>query len=122
MTAVITVPSSLDDLTFEQVLDQLAAQPTDAKVIIDARHCAFASPFGLTGLLTLAQTRVVRPTFLPPEDADKVTYWARAGFFRRPSMRHAGIWPDTNVGGADGQVHRDDHRTDRMPRPHRVLG
>lgn len=82
MTAVITVPSSLDDLTFEQVLDQLAAQPTDAKVIIDARHCAFASPFGLTGLLTLAQTRVVRPTFLPPDDADKITYWARAGFFK----------------------------------------
>ena len=58
MTAVITVPSSLDDLTFEQVLDQLAAQPTDAKVIIDARHCAFASPFGLTGLLKIGRAHV----------------------------------------------------------------
>lgn len=82
MTAVITVPSSLDDLSFEQVLEQLAAHPADAKVIVDARHCTFASPYGLTALLTLAQARSERPTFLPPEDADKVTYWARAGFFR----------------------------------------
>lgn len=82
MTAVITVPASLDDLSFEQVLDQLAAQPADAKVIVDARHCTFASPYGLTALLTLAQSRSERPTFLPPEDADKVTYWVRAGFFR----------------------------------------
>lgn len=82
MTAVITVPSSLDDLSFEQVLEQLAAQPADAKVIVDARHCAFSSPFGLTALLALAQSRTERPTFLPPEDADRVTYWARAGFFR----------------------------------------
>lgn len=82
MTALITVPSSLDDLSFEQVLDQLATQPVDARVIVDARHCTFASPYGLTALLTLAQTRVVRPTFLPPEDQDKATYWSRAGFFR----------------------------------------
>jgi len=82
VTAVITVPSSLDDLSFEQVLEQLAAHPADAKVIVDARHCAFSSPFGLTALLVLAQSRAERPTFLPPEDADRVTYWARAGFFR----------------------------------------
>lgn len=82
MTAVITVPSSLDDLSFELVLDQLAAHPADAKVIVDARHCTFASPYGLTALLTLAQSRSERPAFLPPEDADKLTYWARAGFFR----------------------------------------
>lgn len=82
MTAVITVPASLDDQTFEQVLEQLAPHAPETKVIIDARHCTFASPFGLTALLTLAQTRVEKPTLLPPEDADKVTYWARAGFFK----------------------------------------
>lgn len=82
MTAVITVPSSLDDQSFEQVLDQLAGQPEDAKVIVDARHCVFASPYGLTALLTLAQSRVVKPTFLPPDDQDKSSYWVRAGFFR----------------------------------------
>jgi anti-sigma regulatory factor (Ser/Thr protein kinase) len=82
VTAVITVPSSLDDQSFEQVLDQLAGQPEDAKVIVDARHCVFASPYGLTALLTLAQSRVVKPTFLPPDDQDKSSYWVRAGFFR----------------------------------------
>jgi anti-sigma regulatory factor (Ser/Thr protein kinase) len=82
VTAVITVPSSLDDLTFEHVLDQLALQPADAKVIVDARHTSFATPFGLTAMLTLAQTRVETAEFLPPEDPDTVSYWARAGFFR----------------------------------------
>ncbi len=82
MTAVITVPASLDDITFELVFEQLAAQPADAKVIVDARHCTWASPYGLVNLLTLAQSRSERPTFLIPEDQDKVTYWARAGFFR----------------------------------------
>jgi anti-sigma regulatory factor (Ser/Thr protein kinase) len=82
VTAVIAVPSSLDDLTFEHVLDQLAPHPADAKVIVDARHTSFATPFGLTALLTLAQTRTEMPEFLPPEDPDTVSYWARAGFFR----------------------------------------
>ena len=62
MTSVITVPPSLDDYTFEQVVDQLAAVPPDAKVIVDARHTRWASPFGLTALLTLGQTREERPS------------------------------------------------------------
>ena len=82
MTAVITVPSSLDDQSFEQVLEQLAAQPEDAKVIVDARHCTFGTPYGLTAMLTLAQTRLEQPTFLPPIDGNVSGYWSRAGFFR----------------------------------------
>jgi len=82
VTAVIAVPSSLDDLTFEHVLEQLAPHPADAKVIVDARHTTFATPFGLTALLALAQTRAERPELLPPDDPDTVSYWARAGFFR----------------------------------------
>lgn len=82
MTAVIDVPASLDDLTFETVFDQLALHPSDEKVILDARHTTFATPFGLTALLTLAQTRAAKPEFLPPEDSDTRSYWARAGFFR----------------------------------------
>src|ERR1019366_4634906 len=82
VTVVIAVPSSLDDLTFESVLDQLAQHPADAKVIVDARHATFATPYGLTALLTLAQTRAEKAEFLPPENPDTVSYWARAGFFR----------------------------------------
>ena len=82
MTSVITVPPSLDDYTFEQVVDQLAGIPPDAKVIIDARHTRWASPFGLTALLTLGQTREQRPSFTAPDNEETSSYWARTGFFR----------------------------------------
>ena len=81
MTAVITVPAALDEPQFEQVLDQLAAVPADAKLLVDARHCRFATPYGLTALLCLAQSRTERPDFAPPEDDDVRSYWARAHFF-----------------------------------------
>ena len=82
MTTVINVPPSLDDVTFEQVLEQIAPLPPDEKLLIDARHARWASPFGLTALLTLAQTRTERPAFAPPEGDDTLSYWTRAGFFR----------------------------------------
>ena len=85
MTTVITVPPSLDDATFEQVLEQLAPVPPDAKVIVDARHTRWASPYGLTALLTLAEARPQRAAFAVPEADDTAGYWARTGFFR-----HAG--------------------------------
>lgn len=82
MTTVIAVPPSLDEHTFEQVLEQLAPLPADAKLLIDARHARWASPYGLTALLTLAQTRAVRPAFTGPEAEDTASYWARTGFYR----------------------------------------
>jgi anti-sigma regulatory factor (Ser/Thr protein kinase) len=82
MTSVITVPPSLDDFTFEQLAAQLAGVPADARLLVDARHTTWASPYGLTALLALAQTREVRPSFAPPESETTVSYWARAGFFR----------------------------------------
>jgi anti-sigma regulatory factor (Ser/Thr protein kinase) len=82
VTSVITVPPSLDDYTFEQVVDQLATVPPDAKVIVDARHTRWASPFGLTALLTLGQTREERPSFTAPDNEETSSYWARTGFFR----------------------------------------
>ena len=82
MTNVINVPPTLDDHTFEEVLRQVAALPTDAKLLIDTRHARWASPYGLTALLTLAQTRAERPSLAVPELEDTASYWARAGFFR----------------------------------------
>ena len=81
MTNVINVPPSLDDVTFEQVLEQIVPLPADAKILVDARHTRWASPFGLTALLTLAQSRGERPSFASPEAEDTVSYWTRAGFF-----------------------------------------
>lgn len=82
MTAVITVPASLDERSFETVLEQLALIPADAKVLVDARYTRFATPFGLTSLLCLAQTRLEKPDFAPPEDESVGSYWARANFYR----------------------------------------
>ncbi|MDB4886540.1 MAG: hypothetical protein JWN79_1978 [Gemmatimonadetes bacterium] len=82
MTSVITVPPSLDDHTFEQVVEQLASIPADAKLLVDARHTRWASPYGLTALLALGQTRQERPSFAVPETEDTASYWARTGFFR----------------------------------------
>ena len=82
MTTVINVPPSLDETTFEQVLEQLAALPDDAKTLFDARHCKWASPYGLASLLTIGQTRLhVRPTLAAPEADDTASYWARSNFF-----------------------------------------
>ena len=82
MTQVITVPPSLDDSSFEQVLEQVAALPADAKLLVDARHVRWASPYGLTALLALGQTRSERPALAVPELDETLSYWARAAFFR----------------------------------------
>ena len=68
MTSVITVPPSLDDHTFEQVVEQLASVPHDAKLLVDARHTRWASPYGLTALLALGQSRDDRASFAAPEE------------------------------------------------------
>lgn len=82
MTTVINVPQSLDDSSFEQVLEQVAAVPQDAKMLLDARHTKWASPYGLSALLTLGQTRDhARPALAVPEADDTVSYWTRANFF-----------------------------------------
>jgi len=82
VTNVITVPPSLDDTTFEQILEPLSRLQPDDRVLIDARHARWASPYGLTALLTLAQTRMSRPSLAVPEADETASYWARAGFFR----------------------------------------
>ena len=82
MTTVIALPPSLDDVTFELVFDQLAPLTADDKILVDARHARWASPYALTALLAVAQTRESRPVLTPPEAEDTLSYWARAGFFR----------------------------------------
>lgn len=82
MTTVVSVPPSLDDESFEQVIEQVATLPVDRKILVDARHTRWASPYGLTALLTLAQTRTERAGFTGPEAEDTASYWQRAGFYR----------------------------------------
>jgi anti-sigma regulatory factor (Ser/Thr protein kinase) len=82
VTTVINVPPSLDDHSFEQVLEQLVGIPTDAKLLLDARHTRWATPYGLTALLTLAQTRDETPVLAVPENEETASYWARTSFFQ----------------------------------------
>lgn len=105
MTTVVNVPPSLDDHTFEDVLRQVAAAPADAKMLIDARHARWASPYGLTALLALAQTRAERPAFAVPELEETASYWARAGFFRQAEELYEvhGTYPK-RAGAADSNV------------------
>ena len=106
MTTVITVPPALDNETFEQVLEQLAPLPADARVLIDARHARWASPYGLTALLTLAQTREARPALAVPEAEDTASYWARTGFYRHAEELYDlhGPVPRVRAGGGESSV------------------
>ena len=101
MTTVIAVPPSLDDATFEQRLEQQAPVPPDAQVIVDARHARWASPYGLTALLTLAQSRAERPALVVPEAEETASYWARAAFFRHAAELYElhGSVPRVRQGG-----------------------
>jgi hypothetical protein len=82
VTTVISVPPSLDEHTFEHVIEQLANTPEGSKILLDARHARWASPYGLTALLCVAQSRSERIGFAVPEHPDTVSYWSRTGFFR----------------------------------------
>jgi anti-sigma regulatory factor (Ser/Thr protein kinase) len=82
VTKVIEAPLSLDDISFEQIFEALAPLPPDEKVLIDARRTRWASPYGLTALLSVAQTRLQRPALAIPELEKTASYWSRANFFR----------------------------------------
>jgi len=106
VTTVITVPPSLDDQSIEQVLEQLAPLPVDARILVDARHARWASPYGLTALLALAQTRAERPGFAGPEAEDTASYWARTGFYRHAEALYDlhGAVPRGRAGGGESSV------------------
>ncbi len=82
MSTVINVPSSLDDAGIERILEQLATVPVDAPVLFDARHARWGTPYGLTAMLTIGQTRGEKATFSGPESEEIASYWARAGFYK----------------------------------------
>ena len=106
MTTVINVPQSLDETSFEQVLQQVAEVPQDAKMLLDARHTRWASPYGLSALLTLGQTRDHnRPTLAVPDADDTLSYWTRTNFFYYADEFFAlkGVVPKKSQSG-DSQV------------------
>jgi anti-sigma regulatory factor (Ser/Thr protein kinase) len=124
VTNVINVPHSLDEYTFEQVLQQLTALPPDAKALLDARHTKWASPYGLSALLTLGQTREKgRLAFAVPEADDTRSYWARANFFFYADdlFELKGVVPK-RAGGGDSNVLLELTPISRSEDVHEVVG
>lgn len=104
MTTILAVPPSLDDVSIEQVLTPLAALAPDAKLLVDARHARWASPFALCSLLVLAQTRAVRPQFIAPEGDETASYWARTGFFKQAERFYEPVRPLPRSRAGDSHV------------------
>ena len=80
---VVTVPASLDEHSFEQMLEGLQPEGSE-RVLLDARHLRFADPFGMLGLLAVGEyvKRSGEQALLQlPDEADVVGYMARMNFF-----------------------------------------
>ena len=52
---VVSVPASLDEHTFDQLLEGYEPEQ-HPRLLIDARHLRFADPYGMIGLLAVGQT------------------------------------------------------------------
>jgi len=62
---VVTLPGSLDDRTLDTLAGELGEWPPAEGLLLDARASHWASPYGLTELLTLGQA-VVEAKLPPP--------------------------------------------------------
>jgi anti-sigma regulatory factor (Ser/Thr protein kinase) len=82
---VAVVPPSLDDRTLDQLAHELGDWPPTERLLLDARATQWASPYGLTAMLTLgqavAEAKGPAPRLTVPDSEDVRSYWARAGFF-----------------------------------------
>ncbi|MEX2179365.1 MAG: ATP-binding protein [Gemmatimonadaceae bacterium] len=124
MTTVINVPPSLDEQSFEQILERVAQLGPDAKMLLDARHTRWASPYGLGALLTLGQTRLhARPTLAVPDSDDTASYWARANFFHYAEdfFELKGLVP-RRTGSGESQVLLELTPISRTEDVHEVVG
>jgi anti-sigma regulatory factor (Ser/Thr protein kinase) len=103
---VVSVPSSLDEHTFDQMLEGLEPEKPE-RVLIDARHLRFADPFGMLGLLAFAQyvgRTGEKPILQLPEEGDVVGYMARMDFFEHAEPLfeiHGGSKRRRQEGGSD---------------------
>src|SRR5262249_19787625 len=98
--------------------------PIDAKILVDARHTRWASPYGLTALLTLAQTRAERPAFAVPEQDETTSYWARAAFFHHAESLYDlhGTYPKRRDGAAESNALLDITPITKREDVHNVVG
>jgi hypothetical protein len=80
---LISLPASLDERYFEQIVRSLDAAP-EGRVLFDATHVRWADPYGMIGLLALGDIvarRGEQPVLKLPDSGDVVSYMARMAFF-----------------------------------------
>jgi anti-sigma regulatory factor (Ser/Thr protein kinase) len=86
VTLVISAPETLDERGFDAVAAAWAAGE-GGRMLLDARHVRWVSPFGILGLLAAGlawQDRWgERPILQPPENKDVASYLSRIRFFER---------------------------------------
>ena len=82
---VVPVPASLDDRTLDTLAGSLGDWPPSEGLLLDARATNWASPYGLTALLSLGQAiqeaKLATPRLTVPDSDEVRSYWGRAGFF-----------------------------------------
>ncbi len=86
MIHVVPVPASLDDRSLDALAQALPSwPPPPERLLIDARGTTWASPAGLTALLTLGQAMkelgAPAPRLAVPDSDETRSYWTRIGFF-----------------------------------------
>ncbi|HEV8196929.1 MAG TPA: ATP-binding protein [Gemmatimonadales bacterium] len=83
---IVTIPASLDDKTLDVLAGGIGDWPPGEALLFDARAAQWASPYGLTAMLTLgqaiAEAKLPAPRLTIPEKEDVKSYWSRAGFFQ----------------------------------------
>ncbi len=84
MTFVLPVPETLDERGFETLVAGWSGAD-GSKLLLDARHVHFVSPYGILGLLAAGaawQNRSgERPLLQPPESREVASYLSRIGFY-----------------------------------------
>ena len=84
MTFVVPVPDTLDERGFEALVTNWAGAE-GGRVLLDARHVRWVSPYGVLGLLAAGAASLKRsgerPILQPPENKDVVSYLSRIRFY-----------------------------------------
>ncbi len=84
MSALIEVPQTFDERSFEQFAAAFARAGETGKAIVDAHAVEWISPYGFVGLLAagqaLAELSGTKPILTAPADKDVAHFFSRAGF------------------------------------------
>jgi anti-anti-sigma regulatory factor len=103
MDRTIVPPPSLDESSFERLMQQMrgSGQMPPGRIIIDLEHLRFIDPYGMVGLLALARflrQHAFEPVLVLPRSDEVMNYLDRMDFSRHAqglcSMDLVTLWPE----------------------------